>query len=317
MRPAVSVAWPKLVYPVPHTHAALQLNPPGDEDRLATGLAALQEEDLAFTDQTDAELHPFIWSAQGELYREVLFERLKRRYKVDLELMPPRIRYRETIRIGAEARYRHKKQSGGAGQFAEVWLRIEPEARDEGIPFTPSLVDQDVDRVFVPSVEQSVQTAAIEGIHGGYRVTKAKINLIGGKIHPVDSKDIAFQIAGYFAFKEAFRPARPVLLEPIHELKIRVPEEFVGRVVGDISGRRGKILDRAVSGRLEVLRAQVPAAQLHHDGTVPRSLTGGCGLRTEKFSHSEDMPAELEKTIVTDSTAARAAGTARNHAHHS
>lgn len=208
----------------------------------------MQEEDPAFTDQTDAELHPFIWSAQGELYREVLFERLKRRYKVDLELMPPRIRYRKTIRTVAEARYRHKKQSGGAGQFAEVWLRIEPEARDEGIPFTPSLVDQDVDRVFVPAVEQSVQTAAIEGIHGGYRVTKAKINLIGGKIHPVDSKDIAFQIAGYFAFKEAFRPARPVLLEPIHELKIRVPEEFVGRVVGDISGRRGKILDRAVSG---------------------------------------------------------------------
>jgi elongation factor G len=309
------VALPKLVYPVPYTHAALQLNTQGDEDRLATGLAALHEEDPAFSYHTDAELHQFILSAQGELHLEVLFERLKRRYKVDIELRPPRIRYRETIRIGAEARYRHKKQSGGAGQFAEVWLRLEPAARDEGITFTQSLVGQDVDRVFVPSVEKGVQTAAIEGIHGGYRVTDVKINFFGGKMHPVDSKDIAFQIAGYFAFKEAFRQARPVLLEPIHELEIRVPEEFVGRVVGDISGRRGKILGMDVSGRLQVLRAQVPAAQLHHYGTVLRSLTGGRGLHAEKFSHYEDMPAELEKKIVADYTAARAAGTARNHAH--
>lgn len=309
------VALPKLVYPVPYTHAALQLNTQGDEDRLATGLAALHEEDPAFSYHTDAELHQFILSAQGELHLEVLFERLKRRYKVDIELRPPRIRYRETIRIGAEARYRHKKQSGGAGQFAEVWLRLEPAARDEGITFTQSLVGQDVDRVFVPSVEKGVQTAAIEGIHGGYRVTDVKINFFGGKMHPVDSKDIAFQIAGYFAFKEAFRQARPVLLEPIHELEIRVPEEFVGRVVGDISGRRGKILGMDVSGRLQVLRAQVPAAQLHHYGTVLRSLTGGRGLHAEKFSHYEDMPAELEKKIVADYTAARAAGTARSHAH--
>ncbi len=246
-----------------------------------------------------------------------MFERLKQGYTVDLELMPPRIRYHETIRIGAEARYRHKKQSGGAGQFAEVGLRIEPVARDEGFPFTPSLVDQDVDRVFVPAVEQSVQTAAIERIHGGYRVTEVKINLFGGMIHPVDSKDIAFQIAGYLAFKEAFRPARPVLLEPIHELEIRVPEGFVGRVVGNISGRRGKILGRDVSGRLEVLRAQVPAAQRHHYPTVLRSLPGGRGLHAAKFSHSVDMPAELEKTIVAEYVAARAAGTARNHAHQS
>ena len=309
------VALPKVVYPVPYTHAALQLNTPGDEDRLATGLAALHEEDPAFSYHTDAELHQFILSAQGELHLEVLFERLKRRYKVDIELMPPRIRYRETIRIAGEARYRHKKQSGGAGQFAEVWLRIEPAARDAGITFTQSLVGQDVDRVFVPSVEKGVQTAAIEGIHGGYRVTDVKINFFGGKMHPVDSKDIAFQIAGYFAFKEAFRNARPVLLEPIHELEIRVPEEFVGRVVGDISGRRGKILGMDVSGRLQVLRAHVPAAQLHHYGTVLRSLTGGRGLHAEKFSHYEDLPAELEKKIVADYVAARAAGTARNHAH--
>jgi elongation factor G len=133
------VVLPKLVYPVPYTHAALQLNSPGDEDRLATGLVALHEEDLAFSYHTDAELHQFIISAQGELHLEVLFERLKRRYKVDIELVPPKIRYRETIRASADARYRHKKQSGGAGQFAEVWMRIEPAPRDAGITFTQSL----------------------------------------------------------------------------------------------------------------------------------------------------------------------------------
>ncbi|MCX6953721.1 MAG: elongation factor G [Verrucomicrobia bacterium] len=310
-----SVTLPKIVYPVPYTHAALQLNSPGDEDRLATGLAALHEEDPAFSYHTDAELHQFILSAQGELHLEVLFERLKRRYKVDIELVPPKIRYRETIRTSAEARYRHKKQSGGAGQFAEVWLRIEPAPRDDGLAFRQSLTGQDVDRVFVPSVEKGVQTAALEGIYGGYRVTDVKIDFYGGKMHPVDSKDIAFQIAGYFAFKEAFRNARPVLLEPIHELEIRVPEEFVGRVVGDISGRRGKILGMEVSGRLQILKAQVPAAQLHHYGTALRSLTGGRGLHAEKFSHYEDLPAEAERKIVADYAAARAAGTAGNHAH--
>jgi elongation factor G len=310
-----AVSLPKLVYPVPYTHAALRLNASGDEDRLATGLAALHEEDLAFSYHTDAELHQFIISAQGELHLEVLFERLKRRYKVDIELVPPKIRYRETIRAAADAHYRHKKQSGGAGQFAEVWLRIEPAARDEGLSFSQSLTGQDVDRVFVPSVEKGVNAAALEGIHGGYRVTDVKIDFYGGKMHPVDSKDIAFQIAGYFAFKEAFRNARPVLLEPIHELEIRVPEDFVGRVVGDISSRRGRILGMDVSGRLQLLRAQVPAAQLHHYGTVLRSLTGGRGLHAEKFSHYEELPPEQEKKIVADYVAARAAGTARSHAH--
>ncbi len=265
-----AVALPKLVYPVPYTHAALKLNSPGDEDRLATGLVALHEEDPAFSYHTDAELHQFIISAQGELHLEVLFERLKRRYKVDIELVPPKIRYRETIRAAADARYRHKKQSGGAGQFAEVWMRIEPAPRDAGIEFKQSLTGQDVDRVFVPSVEKGIQAAAIEGIYGGYRVTDVKVDFYGGKMHPVDSKDIAFQIAGYFAFKEAFRSARPVLLEPIHELEIRVPEEFVGRVVGDISSRRGKILGMDVSGRLQVLRAPVPRAAVRA-GELERS----------------------------------------------
>lgn len=309
-----AVALPNLDYPIPYTQAALKLNAPGDEEKLAAGLAAMHEEDPEFSYHTDAELHQCIISAQGELHLEVLFERLKRRYKVDVSLEAPRIRYRETIRTAADARYRHKKQTGGAGQFAEVWLRIEPGPRDSGLKFAETLVGQDVDRVFVPSVEKGVKTCAAEGIHAGYRVTDVKIDFYGGKMHPVDSKDIAFQIAGYFAFREAFAAAKPVLLEPINELEIRVPEEFVGRVVGDISGRRGRILGMDLSGRLQVIRAQVPAAQLYHYGTVLRSLTGGRGLHSEKFAHYEEMSPEQEKKLVEEYQKARAAGTA-NHLH--
>jgi elongation factor G len=309
-----AVALPKVTYPTPYTQAALKLNAAGDEEKLAAGLAALHEEDTAFTYHTDPEIHQFIIAAQGELHLEVLFERLKRRYKVDVSLEPPKIRYRETIRGKAEARYRHKKQTGGAGQFAEVWMTIEPGARDSGIDFSESLVGQDVDRVFVPSVEKGVKTASGEGIYAGYRVTDVKVDLFGGKMHPVDSKDIAFQIAGYFAFREAFLNARPVVLEPIHELEIRVPEEFVGRVVGDLSGRRGRILGMDVAGRLQVVKALVPAAQLYHYGTVLRSLTGGRGLHMEKFSNYEEMPADQEKKLVAEYQAARAAGTA-GHGH--
>lgn len=306
------VSLPKVTYPVPYTTAALKLNAPGDEEKLAAGLAALHEEDNAFTYHTDPEIHQFIIAAQGELHLEVLFERLKRRYKVDVSLEPPKIRYRETIRGRAEARYRHKKQTGGAGQFAEVWLQIEPAARDSGLEFTETLVGQDVDRVFVPSVEKGVKTAGTEGVHAGYRVTDVKVEFSGGKMHPVDSKDIAFQIAGYFAFREAFQKAHPVLLEPIHELEIRVPEEFVGRVVGDLSGRRGKILGMDVAGRLQVVRALVPAAQLYHYGTALRSLTGGRGLHSEKFGHYEELPADQARKLVETYQQARAAGTA-NH----
>ncbi len=308
-----AIVLPKVSYPTPYTEAALRLNAPGDEEKLAAGIAALHEEDPAFAYRTDPEIHQFIIAAQGELHLEVLFERLKRRYKVDVSLEQPKIRYRETIRGRGEARYRHKKQTGGAGQFAEVWLRVEPGPRDSGLGFSQSLTGQDVDRIFVPSVEKGVKTLSQEGIHAGFRVTDVKVDFYGGKMHPVDSKDIAFQIAGYFAFREAFQNARPCLLEPIHELEIKVPEEFVGRVVGDLSSRRGKILGMDVNGRLQVIRAQVPAAQLYRYGTALRSLTGARGLHSEKFSHYEELVAEQEKKLVADYQAARAAGTARHN----
>jgi elongation factor G len=202
--PRMVVSLPKVDYPKPNIHAALKLNSKGEEDKIAAGLAALHEEDPTFLYHVDSELHQTVISAQGELHLGVLTDRLRRRYKVEIELLPPRIPFRETIKARAESKYRHKKQTGGAGQFAEVWMRIEPKPRNTNVEFKQSLSGQNVDRSFVPSVEKGVMSACQEGILAGYRIVDLKIDFYDGKMHPVDSKDIAFQIAGKEAFKEAF-----------------------------------------------------------------------------------------------------------------
>jgi len=240
-------------------------------------------------------------SAQGDLHLAVLTDRLKRRYKVEIELIPPRIPFRETIKGRAESKYRHKKQTGGAGQFAEVWMRIEPKARNTGVEFTQSLSGQNVDRAFVPSVEKGVLSACAEGILAGYRVADLKVDFYDGKMHPVDSNDISFQIAGKEAFKEAFANARPCLLEPIYNLEIKVPEDALGRVIGDLSSRRGKILGMDTEGSFQVVKAQVPAMELYHYATTVRSLSGGRGIHTEEFSHYEEMPRDLEQKVIAES----------------
>jgi len=299
------VSLPKVQYPKPNIHAALKLNSKGEEDKIAQGLAALHEEDPTFLYHVDPELHQTVISAQGELHLGVLTDRLKRRYKVEIELVPPKIPFRETIKGRAESKYRHKKQTGGAGQFAEVWMRIEPKPRDTGLEFAESLTGQNVDRVFVPSVEKGVTNAATEGILAGYRVVDVKVDFYDGKMHPVDSKDIAFQIAGYFAFKEAFMNSRPCLLEPIYTIEIRIPDEFMGKVMGDLSSRRGKILGMDSEGGHQVVKAQVPAMELYHYSTTLRSLTGGRGIHTEDLSHYEEMPRELEQKVIAESKKAK------------
>ena len=294
------ISLPKVVYPKPNIHASLKLNSKGDEDKIAQGLAALHDEDPTFLYTVDSELKQTVISAQGELHLQVVSARLKRRYRVDIELVEPRVRYRETIRAKADSKYRHKKQTGGAGQFAEVWMRIEPKPRDSGIEFTESLTGQNVDRTFVPSVEKGVLSAATEGILAGYRVVDVKIDFYDGKMHPVDSKDIAFQIAGKEAFKEAFMNARPCLLEPIHVIEARIPEDAMGKVMGDLSSRRGKILGMDSDGGIQFVKAHVPAKELYRYSAVVRSLTGGRGMHKEDFSHYEEMPRELEAKVIAE-----------------
>jgi elongation factor G len=295
----------KVRYPKPNIHAALRLKSKGEEDKIATGLAALHEEDQTFLYKVDSELHQTVISGQGELHLQVIAARLRSRFRVDFDLIEPKVPYRETIKGRGESKYRHKKQTGGAGQFAEVWMRIEPKERDSGIEFTESLTGQNVDRTFVPSVEKGVMAASREGILAGYRIVDLKVDFYDGKMHPVDSKDIAFQIAGKEAFKEAFLAARPCMLEPICVVEIRMPDECMGNVIGDLSSRRGKILGMDSADGMQVVRANVPQKELYQYSTVLRSLTGGRGLHTEEFSHYEDIPRDLEAKVIAESKKAK------------
>jgi elongation factor G len=303
--PRFIVELPKVEYPHPNIHVALRLRSKGDEDKLAVGLAMLQQEDPTFRYRVDDEVHQTIISGQGEIHLQVIIERLARRFGVGLETEEPRVPYRETIRGRAESRYRHKKQTGGAGQFAEVWMRISPGARDSGVVFAESLVGNDVDRVFVPSVEKGVRAVANEGVFAGYRIVDVQVDFYGGKMHPVDSKDIAFQVAGYHAFKESFTNASPCLLEPIYTVSITVPGDYVGAVLGDLASRRGRILGVDSDGHFQVIRATVPYKQLYHYSTIVRSLTSGRGRHSENFDHYEEVPADQVQNILAEAKARR------------
>ena len=290
-----------VLLPNSNIHMGIIPKAKGDEEKLAIGLSTLHEEDPTFVYHVDSELHQTVISGQGELHLQVSIQRLQRRFGIEINTFKPRIPFRETIKGKGEAKYRHKKQSGGAGQFAEVWMRIEPKERGEGIEFISSLVGQNVDRVFVPSVEKGVLSACEDGVLANYRVVDLKVDFYDGKQHPVDSKDIAFQIAGKGAFKEAFNSAQPCLLEPIMDVEVRVPEDFMGDVMGDVSSRRGKIMGMDNEGSFQVIKAKIPQSELYHYSTVIRSLTGGRGLHSESFSHYEYLPKELQKRFVTES----------------
>lgn len=297
---ARQVTLPVVDFPEPNTRGALVAKSKSDLNKLGEGLSALREEDPTFEYHFDPELGQTIVSGQGWLQLQIMAEELKRRFNVDVDLVAPRVSYRATINGRGESKYRHKKQTGGAGQFAEVWMRIESLPPESGVVFTQSLVGSNVDRVFVPSVEKGVHTACAAGPYGGFPVTDVKVDFYDGKQHPVDSKDIAFQIAGKAAFNESFLMARPKLMEPVMELRIKVPSDAVGGVLADLSGRRGRIMGMETEGRFEVVVAQVPQAEIYQYSSQLRAITAGRGRHREKFVHYEDVPRELEPKIIAE-----------------
>ncbi|MCF7687673.1 MAG: elongation factor G [Cephaloticoccus sp.] len=306
------VLLPDVQYPAPSIHGALACDSPGDEDKFAVGLNTLREEDPSFHHRVDDEIHQTIISGQGEIHLQVTLERLRRRFGVSVTMSEPRIPYRETIKHKGESKYRHKKQSGGAGQFAEVWLRIAPGEPGKGVDFRQTLVGTNVDRVFVPSVEKGVRTVCKEGVLAGCHIVDVKVEFYDGKMHPVDSKDIAFQVAGYHAFKEAFQSSNPCLLEPVYDVHVTVPEECVGDVMGDLSSRRARIAGVEADGHFQVIHAHVPQRELHNYSTRLRSLTASRGSHSEAFASYDRVPAEMEPTIIAEAKAARVAN-GRSH----
>lgn len=296
---SVSYRFPPTRLPEPLVAVAISAKEKGDEDKVSTGLNKLHEEDISFTYKHHADIHQSILSAMGDIQLDVILDNLKTRFKVDVEKKQPKISYRETITKSVKyVEYTHKKQSGGAGQYARVFIDLEPKPRGEGYEFVDKIVGGVIDQSLRPSVDKGVQSKLVEGILAGYPIVDVKVALVDGKTHPVDSKDIAFQIAGREVFKKAFEMSSPIILEPVVDLTITVPEEYTGDIMGDMSSRRGKIGGMNPNGKNQVITAKVPEAEVMTYSTTLRSMTQGRGFYTKKFSHYEQVPSELAKKIV-------------------
>jgi len=293
------VSYPVVVFPESVFHMAVVPRSKGDEDKISTGLHSLHQEDPTFRFRVDSELHQTIVSGQGEVHLDIMVKRLKQRYNVEVDLVEPRVPYRETIKaVVKDSEYKHKKQTGGHGQYGHVHLRLEPLKRGQGFEFLDEIVGGVVPGKFIPAVEKGVVESMKEGVLAGYPVVDVRVALHYGSYHDVDSSEMAFKISGLMAFRKGFLEAKPILLEPICNVEVRVPEDAMGDVMGDISSRRGKIGGMDSDGRYQIIRAQVPAAELHRYATVLRSMTGGRGVYTAAVSHYEEVPRETAEKII-------------------
>jgi elongation factor G len=296
---------PKTEYPTPSIFSAISAASKGDEDKIGTGLNRLKEEDPTFDVRVDSEVRQTLISGQGELHLEILIGRLKSRFGVDVVLSKPRIPYKETIKKSAEAQGKYKKQTGGRGQYGDVWLRLEPLPRGEHFEFVDGIVGGVVPGKFIPAVEKGVIETMSRGVVAGYQFVDVKATLYDGSYHNVDSSEQAFKMAASMAFKKAVGSAKPVILEPILDVEVRVPEEFMGDIMGDLSGRRGKIQGTEPQGRMTVIRAQVPQAELYRYSTHLRSMTQGRGTHKREFSHYEEVPHETAAKIIEEAAKER------------
>lgn len=300
------VVLPRIDFPQPDIAIAVRSVSRGDEERVSTGLHKIHEEDPTFVAAYDAELGQTIARGLGEMHIELAIERLKRRYGVDVTTERPRIPYRETITKTAEGQGRYKKQTGGRGQYGDCWVRLSPLERGGGYEFVDAISGGVIPNKFIPSVDRGIQEASQRGILAGYPVVDFQAELYDGSHHSVDSSDIAFKVAGSMAFQKVAREAGPVLLEPIYEVEVTVPDEYMGDVIGDLNQRRGRILGMEPRGRKQIVRAQVPLAELYKYSSTLRSLTQGRGSHTRKFLTYEEVPAQIAQKIVEEAEAEKA-----------
>jgi elongation factor G len=276
----------------------LQPKSKGDEDKLNTSLARLMEEDQTVKYTRDEQTKEFILSGMGQVHIEVIVERMKRKFGVDVELREPKVPYKETIKGSTKVQGKYKKQSGGKGQYGDTWIELQPLPRGTGFEFVDKVVGGAIPRQYIPAVEKGIVEAMNQGTLAGYPVVDFRAILYDGSYHDVDSSEMAFKIAGSMGFKKGLEMCQPTLLEPIMKIEVIVPDEYMGDIMGDLNSRRGKIIGVESKGNNQVVKAAVPMAEILKYAPDLKSMTGGRGTFTVEYSHFEEVPAHLAPKII-------------------
>ncbi len=305
------IVFEHISYPEAAIAFAVEPKARGDEDKLGVAVARIIEEDPTIRFARDPLTKEFLLSGQGQLHVEIVVQKLHKKYNVDVILHPPKVPYRETITRHAEAHGRHKKQSGGHGQFADCKITMEPLPRGGDFEFVDEIFGGSIPRQFIPAVEKGIQDARVKGYLAGYPVVDFRVRLKDGQYHDVDSSEMAFKIAGSLAFQQGMEQARPTLLEPIMHVDIDVPTEYVGDIMGDLNSRRGRVEGVDAEGEMQTVKARVPMAEMLTYGSTLRSITQGRGSFHMEFNHYEEVPRNLQEKIITESKKA-----AEQHAAH-
>jgi elongation factor G len=299
------VRFAPIKFPEPVLSYAIEPKSRGDEDKISQAMQRLREEDPTISYARDPQTHELLLAGQGQLHIEVTVAKLKRRFGVEVNLKPPRIPYRETITLATEAHGRHKKQTGGHGQFGDCKIRVEPLPRGSDFQFEDDIFGGAIPRQFVPAVEKGIQDARMRGFLAGYPMVDFKATVFDGSYHAVDSNELSFKMAGSLAFKDAMSRARPTILEPIMQVEVYAPSDFAGDLMGDLNGRRGRIAGMDTRGMMTVIRAQVPMAEMLTYEQHLTSATGGRGSYHMEYSHYEEVPQQFQAKIIAAAKAAR------------
>jgi len=298
--------FPPLKFPEPMVSRAAEPKSRLDEQRMSTALARIVSQDRTFKAGRDEQTGELIITGLSDLHLDVVTSKLRKKpFEVEMTLKEPRIPYKETLAGKAQGHYRHKKQTGGRGQFAEVYLRVEPLPRGTEFEFVDDIYGGSIPSQFVPAVEKGVRETLVTGVIAGYPIVDVRASVYDGKHHEVDSSEAAFKIASARAFSDAFRNAKPILLEPIVNVEITIPSKYMGDITGDLSGRRGRIQGMDSAGDQQVIKATVPLSAISNYSTQLRSITGGEGSYTLEFSHYEPVPSTLQETIVAKAAKAK------------
>lgn len=296
---AKAVKFPLIEFPAPVFSVAIQAQTKGDEDKMGPSLAKLADEDPSFHYRRDAQTGQTLISGLGESHVEIVVDRLKRKFGVSVDVDTPKVAYTETITTGAKAQGKHKKQTGGRGQYGDCWLEIEPMERGQGFEFVDKIVGGSIPRQYIPAVEKGVREAMERGIQAGFPVVDLRAIVYDGSFHPVDSSEMAFKMAGILAFQNTTAQAMPILLEPVLNVEVTVPDEYMGDVIGDLNGKRGRILGMEPSGGgKQVIRAVVPESEMLRYAIDLRSIARGRGSFKTEMSHYEQVPAHQAQQII-------------------